>query len=447
MTSYARKLNNAGEKKIEPWVMAAITFIVLCSLGFPGTFVKVIGEGANMAISYFSFLLQILIMAISSGGSPKEIRLVDLKYRYIPIYLFVICIFAVSMVGTSDINAELISCIRFTVTALFALWICDHMSVEQILTVFYHAQIFYVAAAIIFSVFFSDYYDRAWGQDFAFLGLEDTKNVTGMTLCFGILVQILLWKVCSDNRKGVSKFFVPFLVLQIVLMILADGTSAILTAVIVAAVVIIFGDKVRMNLGVVHTAVSIIFLIVAMTLLQLLEPILNAVGKDASISGRIPLWTQILDVIRVNHPMVGFGYGHFWLDEEAYDLIHAGFSRQSFMSHMTAGAHNNMLELWLNTGLIGVIAFFVVIIWVFSHPEWIPRQKYLVCLTYMAYYTLTGLTERSWSTFGYMVFFMFLVAGLACQKVIPEQEEAARMRDRRRLKWDAKFKQAYQDRE
>ena len=447
MTLYSGALKQKKQRSYDRWVMIAITCVIVCSLGFPGNYTKVFGESMKTVIDYTLFVVQIFIMIVLSGDSVGDIRLIDIRPRYWPVYLFLTCIFIVSMFGTSDIKEQLISCIRFSVTALFVLWLCEHLSMENILTVTYHAQICYVAAALAFSVLFPGYYDRPWGQELAFLGMEDTKNVTAQVLCFGILMQLLLWKVKADNRKAVSRFFIPFLIVQIVLMIWSDGRSALLTCVAVAAVIFFFSDRIRMNLGLVCVLVSVLFLIAAMTILPMMEPLLNAIGKDASLSGRIPLWTQILEVIRTNHTMEGYGYGHFWRDKRAFDLIHAGFSNQNFMSHMTAGAHNNILELWLNTGLIGLNAFFVMLIAAFSHPEWMTKAKYLFCLTYMSFYTLVGLTERNWDTYGYKVFFLFLAVGLACQKIIPEEEKAAQIIEIKKKRWGAQYQSSHQKRE
>ena len=219
MTSYQLALKRKEQKPVGPWVMAVVTLVIFTSLGFPGNYTKVFGESLRTLTDYSLFLAQIAIMIFMSGDSVEEIRLIDIKPKYWPVYFFIAVIFIVSMFGTCDIKEQLISCIRFSVTALFALWICEHLSLEEILTCAYRGQVLYVGSAVAFAILFPGYYDRQWGQDFAFLGIEDTKNVTAQVLCFGILIQLLMWKVYSTNHKSVSKFFIPFLVAQMVLMI------------------------------------------------------------------------------------------------------------------------------------------------------------------------------------------------------------------------------------
>lgn len=424
MISDTQTLNPMTERKPKPWVYAATAFSILLSMGFPGLYTRVFGEFIGTLCEYSAFLMQIFIMMVYSAGNVYDIKLISLQRRYMPIYFFLVTIFVVSMIGTSDIREELVSCIRVSVTALFALWLCDHMPVDDILSCTYYAMIVYAAAAVLFAILFPGYYHRPDGQELAFLGIEDTKNVTAMVLAFGIIMQFLLWKGRAAKNRSVSGFFVLFFAFEIFLMFLADSTSATMTALLVILLVIFTGDSIRVNTGLICVIISILFLIFAMTVLPIMEPLLNALGEDATLTGRTPLWSQLLDVIRENHTMVGYGYGHFWLDDEAVALVHNGFSGQSFMSRMTAGAHNNLLELWLNTGLIGVLAFFTMLIAAFAEPEKITRDRYHFILAFMAFYTLVGLTERNWSTFGYKMIFLFLAAGMGCTRTLNGSPDA-----------------------
>ena len=410
-------------RQVKPWVYVAVSYIILVSLGFPGLYANVFGSYIKVFFEYSSFFAQLFIMIIYSANSVTEIKLISLKARYMPIYFFLTVVFIVSMIGTSDKGEELVSCIRLCVTAFFALWLCEHFSVEEILRCVYYAMVVYLVAAASFAVLFPGYYDRPDGQETAFLGIESTKNVTAQIMSFGIIMQFLLWRIRTGFGKSVSSIFVLVFAFSILLLIFADSTSATVATMMVIALIIWTGDSIRVNTGAICVALSIAFLIVAMTVLPLFEPLLKAIGEDATLTGRTPLWAQILDVIRANHTMVGYGYGHFWLDDEAVALVHAGFSRRSFMSHMTAGAHNNILELWLNTGLIGLLAFFVMLIAAFSKSRYISRDRYLFCLAFMAFYTVMGFTDRGWSTYGYKLLFLFLAAGEACIRTETGQED------------------------
>ena len=71
--------------------------------------------------------------------------------------------------------------------------------------------------------------------------------------------------------------------------------------------------------------------------------IIELLGKDATLTGRIPLWKQIISVMTEHNTFTGFGYGMFWRDPQAVDLVHAAFEDDSFLGNMTSGAHNLLL--------------------------------------------------------------------------------------------------------
>lgn len=419
--------NTASRSQVSSWISPAIVFILFCSMGFPGSYKNVVGgDTLGTAVDYFCFFLEILIMLSSSGKDVMEVKLVDLKPRYAAVYLFLGTIFVVSLIGTSDRGQEVISCIRFCVTGLFALWLCENLSLDELLTKIYHAQIAFVIASLAFPVFFSAYDYRPEHYIGDFIGMGDSKNGIAQILCMGVLMQLVLWKLRSKNNEPVSRFFVIFMAAQIVLIFPTHCTSALLILAIVAFGVILHRDNWKINLGMVCVLASVLFLIIAMTVIPMMEPLLAVIGKDATLTGRIPLWTQLIDVIRETHPMVGFGYGHFWVDDEAVEMVHAGFNDNSFMGSMTSGSHNNLLELWLTTGLVGVLAFFAMLISCFGKIKDLPTEKYLFCLSYMMFYTIAGFTERSWTTFDYKTLFLFLALGIGCQKVVETAQPGTR---------------------
>lgn len=402
---------------LRPWVKTAVVLVIFCSLGFPGTYERVFGHAFEVLIRYGIFFLQLFLMIFLSGNRVNEIKLIDIKTKYAPIYFFLTVIFVISMIAASDKGEEVESCVRFCVTALFGMWICDHFDVEGILSLIYRSMVLYVIAAVTFAVMFPGLYERNSDQQTAFLGMEDTKNVTAMILLFGIIMQILLWMVRSSKNVSVSSFFVGFLAIQGLLLVLADSKGAMVYCAAIVFLMLAAGDRVRVNVGLVSVFAGIFFLVFAMTVLPVLEPFLNAIGKDATLTGRVPLWHQLLDVIRTSHPLIGYGYAHFWYDKEALDLIHVRFSiNNTFLNGLTTGAHNSLIELWVNAGLIGLLACYTMMIAAFSRSRQLTSDRYMFCMVYMAFFTLIGFTERVWGTFDYKMLFLFIAVALGCQK-------------------------------
>jgi O-antigen ligase len=85
-----------------------------------------------------------------------------------------------------------------------------------------------------------------------------------------------------------------------------------------------------------------------------LEAALQVVGKDTSLTGRVPLWKFLVDQVQ-DRPWLGAGYSAFWM----------GWTGPSeFVSNVTGGwypshAHNGLLNLALQLGGLGVVLFLV----------------------------------------------------------------------------------------
>jgi exopolysaccharide production protein ExoQ len=80
-----------------------------------------------------------------------------------------------------------------------------------------------------------------------------------------------------------------------------------------------------------------------------LPTLLDILGKDASMSGRVPLWTSAF-VSALKRPLLGYGYAAFWtgLQGESLNI----FLSTHFLIYQ---AQNGLLEVWLEIGLVGVV--------------------------------------------------------------------------------------------
>ncbi len=81
-------------------------------------------------------------------------------------------------------------------------------------------------------------------------------------------------------------------------------------------------------------------------LINYVEPILNSMGKDLTLTGRIPLWIVLLDKVS-DKPWLGYGYNGFWPSE--IDDV------QSQLLWSAGHAHNGFLEVALGLGLLGLL--------------------------------------------------------------------------------------------
>lgn len=413
-----RQLEVNSPKKMHPLVSLTIIYVLFNSLGFPGKYVLRFGYAVELIVNYSSFFIQCILIVWFSWKGSRRLRLIELKKEYAVIYSFLFVVFVVSMIGTSNYREQIISCLRFSVTVLFALCLADHLNVKELLAHFCIAQLLMIIATTCYSLFFSTY--DVWGKfnSIYYLGLSETKNMMAEELCLGIILGAMYFKLKKEESGRITLkllVLVVFLEIQIIFLILTHGMGAWVTCAAVVLIIIFYRGKHRWNLGLVWALISVGFLVSASYILPYFEPLLNALGKDAMLSNRVPLWARLVAIIRMKNPLVGFGFGHFWRDEEALFLVHFGFHPEAYLGHMTSGAHNSIMELWINTGLIGVISFIAMEIWVFRRMHSLDKVRFFFCLSFMAYFLFSGLLERLWSTYGYNMILLFVAAGYACQ--------------------------------
>lgn len=395
-------------------------FILFLSLGFPGNYKVFLGEKLCMLLEYGAFVLELLIMLLSSGESFLEVRIVNIRFCYRAIYLLVAVFFAESMAVTRYPQEQLITCLRFSTTVFFALWLLDHFGIRRTLELILYAQAGIVAASLFLMV-------AAPGTAFSseqsahdFIGLLNAKNSAASEFSCGILIQSILLRCRMQEKQPVSQRFIILLVLQIILLLMCHATGPVIFVLI--PLVYLFrieprrDEQHRLHIGLDYILVSVSFLIVALTILPLFTPILNALGKDATLTGRTVLWNRIIEMMTQSHTFTGYGYEMFWRDTRAVAEYHAGFEENSWGATMTTGAHNVLLEFWLNVGLIGIAAFFVMILDATRRIREVPEQQYLFTSTFLMHAALHGLTERAFGTYNYFTLFFFLAVAAACKR-------------------------------
>ena len=264
--------------------------------------------------------------------------------------------------------------------------------------------------SVAFPVLFSAYDARSASYRNSFVGIGGVKNVIAGELSFALILQMILLRIMETRNKRPGRAFFIFAAVQVVLLLMAKSAGAIITVLLILSYLFIYQKRhpQTVNIGLLYLLTASGFLVLALTMMPLFEPLLEMIGKDPTLTGRIPLWRQIIAVMQENKTFFGFGYGMFWRDRRAVNLMHAGFDRYSFMGNMTSGSHNDLLELLANCGILGVAAFFLAMLLSFSGLQNADRDSRIFCSTFVLYFTVHGLTERTWTPFQYMTLFLFI---------------------------------------
>ena len=150
----------------------------------------------------------------------------------------------------------------------------------------------------------------------------------------------------------------------------------------------------RLPLGLLFVVVTIGFLLFALTVLQALEPFLNSLGKDASLTGRVPIWRQSITVMQQSHTLTGYGLEMFWKTPSAVKAFRAGFDENSWAATSAASTHNMLVETWCNIGLSGLALYFLMFLAAGKGVKYQQEDQYLFSSCYLVMFTVRSLTER-----------------------------------------------------
>ena len=405
-----------GTRKTEFKIELLVIFSILISLGFPGNLTEIYGNRLGQVLEYTAIGIEILVMVLSSGKSWLDVQIVNLDKKYVPLYLFVVVIFLESMLVTRYRQLQFISCTRLTVTLLFSIWLQERFSFERMVELICIAQTIFVVSITMFMLRYpKEAFESGLTFIHAFKGLYPTKNSMASQLSFGIIVVAFLIRERRRNRKGYS-LWIAVLAVQGVLIGMCQATGAV-GSLLIAFIPLMLPDRIRLPLGWAYIGGSLLFLFITLTLMPHFEWFFQAIGKDATLTGRIPLWNQIIAVMMNRRTFTGYGYGMFWRDQSAVALIQAGFYEHSFLGNITTGAHNMLMEFWLNIGLIGIAMFFAALLYSMREIGQISHKKYVFSSMVLAYLMVNGLTERCLGgTYDYKTFSIWLVMALCCNR-------------------------------
>jgi exopolysaccharide production protein ExoQ len=182
-------------------------------------------------------------------------------------------------------------------------------------------------------------------------GVYLIKNTMGRMMAMGALCFILL--ALSERRRRIVRL--GYFLLCCGLLILSRSATAVVVTVLIIAILPL---RKLLYLRTRHllaaTALLIPFLAAAVIWsVESFDEIVLALGRTASLSGRIPLWQLVWDEI-THKPLLGYGFTAFWNSWEGQRV-----SDTVAWDVAVPHAHNGFLEIWLGLGIIGLVMLLI----------------------------------------------------------------------------------------
>jgi exopolysaccharide production protein ExoQ len=264
--------------------------------------------------------------------------------------------------------------------------------------------------SVVFIKYFPDlgrYYDQFVGTAF-YCGVSTDKNLLGMTL-FACSLSLAWMLLQPDRRRTRLQARLDCLILWLMggmtFWLLQQAHCATALSSTLLGALVIFGTRfarIRTHLGAYGAALAVILLFLNFTV-NLPELFAQVLGRNMTLTGRTDIWAGLLK--EGTNPLIGAGFYSFWMGDRIARLS------ADFFYDLNE-AHNQYLETYLNSGLIGVALLVALLL---SAGIWIKKEAMksepfgafrLACFLPMLLY---GVTEAFMNRLGFLWFLFLLV--------------------------------------
>lgn len=190
----------------------------------------------------------------------------------------------------------------------------------------------------------------------AMRGIFVHKNVLGWMSGVSVLVGIALMR---DPLRRMRRGGWYLAVTGFICVLLSESVTSLLVACFAIVLFLTYrliGSCHGLGRFVVKLVLLQIAVLLALAVFNYLLPLLDALGKDATLTGRVPLW-DLVDPEIARRPILGYGYGVFWSEANptAWRIWEA-------VAWRAPHAHNGYRDLLLSIGLPGAAVFCIVIL-------------------------------------------------------------------------------------
>jgi exopolysaccharide production protein ExoQ len=259
--------------------------------------------------------------------------------------------------------------------------------------------------------------------DSAMRGIFVHKNSLGWYSSILALVTVV---VIIDRSIGFRRTAIALLVASLVCLVGSESMTSILTTASACFLIWFYSALPKMH-GIVRVVFVLVFIQLAIMLLitlhEFLVPVLEALGKDATLTGRVPLW-ELVDAEISHHLLLGFGYQAFWT--EANPEAWAIWSKIQWMA---PHAHNGFRDTLLSFGIGGMIVLVLVVVRAIRQGAVLqcraPKDGWLWLNVYIVMVLVMNLTESIFLVQNDAIFVLFSTAIIMFSVYAPAYAQAS----------------------
>ena len=243
----------------------------------------------------------------------------------------------------------------------------------------------------------------------ALQGIFHQKNSAARTMIF-LLPAIVCWHPRESFARLVRT---SALALNLLMIAATQSRTGWLLAFVVLAnltALKIFGRFRRRDATILLSSGLIALAGAAAVLAVDWKNILMSMGRDVTLTGRVPLWAAVMESI-AKKPLLGWGYAAFWMGMKGESLLVV------LKTHWAVPyAHDGFLDVWLQLGFVGlvILVFIYLKAWKDGYSCFWPNRNSAIDwhLTILLLTLLYNLDEGTFIAPNEIAWFLFVVAAL-----------------------------------
>lgn len=392
-------------RKIESFLFI---FVMTQYFGALGQYSLVLNNTFEQIWSNLYVMAKMTLVALIVLQSIRQLKF-KVKRKNFLITILIILLGCIS-IYESDMKGETASFIlRLFMTIVIGVFVALQYSEIHILKMLIIAQIIFLLMTVLFIILFPEYafFTDSNGQQ-VLIGIYTTKNPCAFELVFGALLFYISLK---NSRKFLTKAIDLCMIgLQVVLAVQCRSIGAILTGIVAVIVTeILIQKKKTIRLDYLYVAINVCFFVVVLFLLPLCASLIEKLGRDVTLTGRTDIWLSIFQFLKGGNYLFGYGYESFWNNETITQTLYQFYAINGVKYNYT-GAHNMMIELLLYFGVVGIVAYFIIVLNLLKRSQKFEGTKGFFILISFFFFTIHGVVERSLSDSAYdtMIFVLLL---------------------------------------
>jgi exopolysaccharide production protein ExoQ len=307
-------------------------------------------------------------------------------------WLFILCAWVLaSSIWSYGHLYTLRRAVIFAVSTLFGVYLGSRFSQEEQIDIIGIALAVAVAMSLIVVAAFPKLGISQSIHSGQWRGVFMHKNTLGMTMAFTLLLFLVARPV------GIPLLLRIFVILGAAAALYKSNseTAIFLGAAVPAVYFVSHLFRIRKSRTLpLWIAFVPAFAVAVIVLVAGASVVFDALGRDATLSGRTQLWDAALDAMRA-HPIrqwIGYGYSVFWSERnpEMGDIF-------AQVGWFPVHGHNGYIDVYLDLGLVGLTIFIVGFVigarrffLLFLRANSAAEKWVLPCLIFV---TLSNLTE------------------------------------------------------